>query len=62
MEYIHDKQMESEGEAGGRGKRSHDSRGAPQPHDQEDRVNSDYNEEASPPYISDKNKVCNSRS
>lgn len=48
MEYLHDKQMESEGGAGGRGKKSHDSRGGS--HDQEDKLDSSYDEEAAPPY------------
>ena len=55
MEYLHDKQLESEGGAGGRGKKSHDSGAAS--YDQEDEVG--YNKEATPPYLSDKNEVYN---
>jgi hypothetical protein len=48
IEYLHDKQRESEGGAGGRGKESHDSKGVS--HDQED------DEEATSPYY--ENEVC----
>ena len=53
MEYLHDKQVESEGGAGRRGKKSHDSRTASR--DQEDEVG--YDKEATPPHFSDKNEV-----
>ena len=57
MEYLHDKQMESESEARRpkRDKKSHDSRTASR--DQDDEVG--YNKEATPPHFSGKNEVYN---
>ena len=55
MEYLHNKQMESEDRAGGRGKKSHDSRAAS--YDQEAEVG--YDKQAIPPYLSDENEVYN---